>query len=61
MGRLPLTDVVGSTRLWEGAPAAMADAIDRHERLLREAPWDLVLAADVLSEQRTVPERSPAP
>jgi predicted ATPase/DNA-binding SARP family transcriptional activator len=30
-----LTDVVGSTRLWENAPAAMADAISRHEELLR--------------------------
>jgi predicted ATPase/DNA-binding SARP family transcriptional activator len=32
-----LTDVVGSTRLWETAPAAMADAISRHEELLRAA------------------------
>ncbi len=30
-------------------------AFDRPERLLREAPWDLVLAADVLYEQRNVP------
>ena len=32
-----LTDVVGSTRLWETAPAAMTDAISRHEELLRTA------------------------
>jgi predicted nicotinamide N-methyase len=30
-------------------------AFDQPERLLREAPWDLVLAADVLYEQRNVP------
>jgi predicted nicotinamide N-methyase len=30
-------------------------AFDRPERLLAEAPWDLVLAADVLYEQRNVP------
>jgi predicted nicotinamide N-methyase len=28
---------------------------DRPERLLAEAPWDLVLAADVLYEQRNIP------
>ena len=30
-------------------------AFDRPDRLLREAPWDLVLAADVLYEQRNLP------
>lgn len=30
-------------------------AFDQPERLLGEAPWDLVLAADVLYEQRNVP------
>ena len=30
-------------------------AFDRAERLLQEAPWDLVVAADVLYEQRNVP------
>jgi predicted nicotinamide N-methyase len=30
-------------------------AFDRPERLLAAAPWDLVLAADVLYEQRNVP------
>jgi predicted nicotinamide N-methyase len=30
-------------------------AFDRPEPLLAEAPWDLVLAADVLYEQRNVP------
>jgi predicted nicotinamide N-methyase len=30
-------------------------AFDRPQRLLEEAPWDLVLAADVLYEQRNVP------
>ncbi len=30
-------------------------AFDQPQRLLREAPWDLVLAADVLYEQRNVP------
>src|SRR5829696_3429251 len=30
-------------------------AVDQPERLLAEAPWDLVLAADVLYEQRNVP------
>ena len=30
-------------------------AFDRPEPLLQEAPWDLVLAADVLYEQRNVP------
>ena len=30
-------------------------AFDQPERMLREAPWDLVLAADVLYEQRNVP------
>jgi predicted nicotinamide N-methyase len=30
-------------------------AFDQPERMLREAPWDLVLAADLLYEQRNVP------
>ena len=30
-------------------------AFDQPEPLLAEAPWDLVLAADVLYEQRNVP------
>jgi len=30
-------------------------AFDRPQRLLEEAPWDLVLAADVLYERRNVP------
>ena len=32
-----LTDVVGSTRLWEIAPTATAEAIARHEELVRRA------------------------
>jgi DNA-binding SARP family transcriptional activator len=32
-----LTDIVGSTRLWETAPAAMAHALDRHDAILGEA------------------------
>jgi predicted ATPase/class 3 adenylate cyclase len=32
-----LTDVVGSTRAWERAPAAMRDAMARHDRLLAAA------------------------
>jgi predicted ATPase/class 3 adenylate cyclase/DNA-binding CsgD family transcriptional regulator len=32
-----LTDIVGSTRLWESAPDAMADAVADHYRLLEEA------------------------
>jgi class 3 adenylate cyclase len=32
-----LTDIVGSTRLWEAVPAAMADALARHDSLIREA------------------------
>lgn len=32
-----LSDVVGSTRLWEKAPTAMAAAVSRHEELIREA------------------------
>ncbi len=31
------TDIVGSTRLWEKDPAAMATALDRHERIIAEA------------------------
>ena len=32
-----LTDIVGSTRLWETAPEAMARAQSRHDELIREA------------------------
>ena len=32
-----LTDIVGSTRLWEAAPAAMAAALSRHDSLLHDA------------------------
>jgi DNA-binding SARP family transcriptional activator/class 3 adenylate cyclase/tetratricopeptide (TPR) repeat protein len=32
-----LTDVVGSTRLWDTAPEAMSLALDRHDRLVEEA------------------------
>jgi class 3 adenylate cyclase len=32
-----LTDVVGSTRLWEASPATMTVALARHDELLREA------------------------
>jgi class 3 adenylate cyclase/tetratricopeptide (TPR) repeat protein len=32
-----LTDIVGSTRLWEAAPAAMAAALPRHDHLIEEA------------------------
>jgi predicted ATPase/class 3 adenylate cyclase len=32
-----LTDIAGSTRLWESAPDAMADAVADHYRLLEEA------------------------
>lgn len=32
-----LTDLVGSTRLWEAAPAAMAEAVARHEELIEKA------------------------
>jgi predicted nicotinamide N-methyase len=39
-----------------GVPLRTAvGAFDQPERLLQEAPWDLVLAADVLYEQRNVP------
>ena len=39
-----------------GATIEVAEcAWARPERLVREAPWDLVLAADVLYEQRNVP------
>ena len=31
------TDIAGSTRLWEDLPAAMADALARHDAILREA------------------------
>ena len=31
------TDIAGSTRLWEDQPAAMADALARHDLILREA------------------------
>jgi class 3 adenylate cyclase len=29
-----LTDIEGSTRLWESVPAAMEEALERHNRLL---------------------------
>src|SRR5207245_1125539 len=32
-----LSDVVGSTRLWERVPGLMADALNRHDALLRTA------------------------
>ena len=32
-----LTDVVGSTELWEKAPSAMAAALSRHDHLVSEA------------------------
>ena len=32
-----LTDIVGSTRLWEAAPGAMAVALPRHDRLIADA------------------------
>lgn len=32
-----LTDVVGSTRLWEAQPRAMAEAVRRHDELIRAA------------------------
>ena len=39
-----------------GAPIEVAEcAWERPERLVGEAPWDLVLAADVLYERRNVP------
>jgi class 3 adenylate cyclase len=31
------TDIEGSTRLWEQHPAAMRDALARHDELLRQA------------------------
>ena len=31
-----LTDIEGSTRLWEGEPEAMEVALQRHDRLLTE-------------------------
>ena len=34
---LLFSDIEGSTRLWEQAPDAMADALERHDELLREA------------------------
>jgi class 3 adenylate cyclase len=34
---LPFTDIVGSTRLWEQHPEAMAAALERHDRLMRSA------------------------
>ena len=34
---LLLTDVVASTRLWERAPAAMAQALARHDQLIETA------------------------
>ncbi|MEL7209804.1 MAG: hypothetical protein AAGK32_16485, partial [Actinomycetota bacterium] len=35
-----LTDIVGSTRLWETAPEAMATALERHDRIIRAAVDD---------------------
>jgi class 3 adenylate cyclase len=32
-----LTDIVGSTRLWEASPAAMAEALARHDELVEDA------------------------
>ena len=32
-----LTDVVGSTRMWEHAPASMADALERHDEIVRRS------------------------
>ncbi|MGH2475020.1 MAG: hypothetical protein ACRDIL_07125 [Candidatus Limnocylindrales bacterium] len=32
-----LTDIVGSTRLWETAPAAMEIALARHEEIVTAA------------------------
>jgi len=32
-----LTDVVGSTRIWEDAPEVMPGALERHDRLLQAA------------------------
>ena len=33
---LLFTDIEGGTRLWEAAPEAMAEALDRHNRIVRE-------------------------
>ena len=35
-----LTDIVGSTRLWEAAPTAMAVALARHDRLIEDVVTD---------------------
>src|SRR5438067_2902049 len=35
-----LTDIVGSTRLWESAPASMAEALPRHDRIVQDAVSD---------------------
>src|SRR5215472_6076241 len=35
-----LTDIEGSTRLWETVPEAMDDALERHNRLLAEVIED---------------------
>ena len=32
--RVPLTDIEGSTRLWERHPQAMAEALARHDAIL---------------------------
>jgi hypothetical protein len=42
-----LTDIVGSTRLWEAAPAATAEALPRHDRIVngRPTPSGAALAA----------------
>ena len=35
-----LTDIAGSTRLWEAAPTAMVDALVRHDAIVREVVTD---------------------
>ena len=34
---LLFSDIEGSTHLWENAPSEMAPALERHDRLMREA------------------------
>jgi class 3 adenylate cyclase len=31
------TDIEGSTRLWESAPASMQEALEAHDRIVRNA------------------------
>src|SRR5215211_855028 len=53
---LGLVSVAAANAARNGATVATAVcAFDQPEPLLAEAPWDLVLAADVLYEQRNVP------